>query len=690
MSEVTHRLATKDSIEALQASIAQTIGSNTAAITALPNATQEAADAATAAAADAETAIAALGGLVAKTYSTLETYAVGDYAYNDPKLYRCSTPIETPEAWTSGHWTEVSLGDDVAGAMRNVEDLIFESRNIMDTAEFKALADNDGMFRYVFPYPVPAGKYMLTVKSTCSPATSDGLCYARFSSKETYSSAYTVSSNTFPNNKTYAMVVTLSAAAKSLWFMARATSSGSESYTLAVQDVSLVRVGYALNQETMMETGDSADRTDEIVQRLTLNGVCRLGSGTFYIDQPIVMPAGTMIEGCGSSTKIIYAGAVGSAILMGDRCTVRDVEILGGTEDIDVSLWAWTGEDDPGATNVWPNNASISTSSSGYIHQVLNTPLQPGTYNFTCSVSREGSATGNPYIAFSTSQTTSISDNTFVDKVAVPVIGETVTVTVSLTKTCYSFRLSSATSANSGVESTWSSLRMTAVDPQRSGIGWIGDSCQYGVVTGCRIARFTYAGILMLDTGTPTDHSLAVSNCNVWNCGCGYMMQRNAEFNKISNSSATWCYYGLLNRGGNNKVDNCGLDRNTVNIQIDNDQGENGGHGSISNCTVNHAGSNEGYGMIIRGIGRMLVTNCNFYYADIRLENTDGNVISNCGFGRDSEIEISGGECNILIGCMMRATANTITAYNNTKTKVVSCWTLGGVEMEVTTSDTPI
>lgn len=41
-------------------------------------------------------------------YSTTATYAVGDYCTHDGKTYKCTTAINTAEAWTAAHWTEVT------------------------------------------------------------------------------------------------------------------------------------------------------------------------------------------------------------------------------------------------------------------------------------------------------------------------------------------------------------------------------------------------------------------------------------------------------------------------------------------------------------------------------------------------------------------------------------------------------
>ena len=52
--------------------------------------------------------------VVADEYSTSTHYAVGDYCIRSGVLYRCTTAIPNGESWTSGHWTSVTLGADVA------------------------------------------------------------------------------------------------------------------------------------------------------------------------------------------------------------------------------------------------------------------------------------------------------------------------------------------------------------------------------------------------------------------------------------------------------------------------------------------------------------------------------------------------------------------------------------------------
>jgi len=57
-------------------------------------------------------------GVLAPTYSSSATYAVGDYVYYSGNLYRCTTAITTAESWTSGHWTQVALAPEVSDLKR--------------------------------------------------------------------------------------------------------------------------------------------------------------------------------------------------------------------------------------------------------------------------------------------------------------------------------------------------------------------------------------------------------------------------------------------------------------------------------------------------------------------------------------------------------------------------------------------
>lgn len=225
-----------------------------------------------------------------------------------------------------------------------------------------------------------------------------------------------------------------------------------------------------------------------------------------------------------------------------------------------------------------------------------------------------------------------------------------------------------------------SSGRLT--DNYRNGIEWTGENIEHGTVDNCTIINFDGAGIKLHDTTTKTYRNLSISNCYISGCHYGIDIQKNSEFNRISNCTICANYYGYRNRGGNNNISNCGIDANTIGIQIDNTEGSNNGHGTITGCSINHSGNNTGYGIIIEGTGRMLVSNCNLYFSKILLNDTNGNVFTGCGFGSDADWEITDGECNIFNGCMVKSwdtDGTVVTITNNTDTKIVNCFDRNGV-----------
>lgn len=50
--------------------------------------------------------------VIAPEYDPTLTYAVGDLVIRRSVLYRCTTPIPTPEEWTAAHWTATSVSDE--------------------------------------------------------------------------------------------------------------------------------------------------------------------------------------------------------------------------------------------------------------------------------------------------------------------------------------------------------------------------------------------------------------------------------------------------------------------------------------------------------------------------------------------------------------------------------------------------
>lgn len=51
----------------------------------------------------------------ADAYDPSGTYAVGEYCIHDNTLYKCTTAITTPEAWTVGHWEATTVAAELEG-----------------------------------------------------------------------------------------------------------------------------------------------------------------------------------------------------------------------------------------------------------------------------------------------------------------------------------------------------------------------------------------------------------------------------------------------------------------------------------------------------------------------------------------------------------------------------------------------
>lgn len=239
----------------------------------------------------------------------------------------------------------------------------------------------------------------------------------------------------------------------------------------------------------------------------------------------------------------------------------------------------------------------------------------------------------------------------------------------------------SCTVKDLAVKGSNSSFYNSDSDGGRYGIEWTGDTKTVGSIDNCAINGFSGAGIYLHDTTQQTYRNLSILGCYVFSNYIGIYIRKNSEFNKIANCTIVANHIGYLNRGGNNDIANCGIDANYQGIQIDSDEGDNNGHGTITGCSVNHSNHNNGYGLIIKNTGRMLVSNCNFYFSKFKLDTTNGNIISNCGFGTSANWEITDGECSMIIGCMVRgwdSNNSPVTITNNTAAKIINCYDRNG------------
>lgn len=572
---------------------------------------------------------------------------------------------------------------------------VYKTRNLFMASEKVFTGGYNG---YFFDPVLPAGTYTFSADIRSTATSEYSAC--RFTSGTAYGDEiYT--KLVYHNKGRIHFSVTSAVPIKGLFVLSGGTTSSSIGYTVQViqpqieageSETAYVPPLTAIDgrQFILESTGDTTDRSSDILGGLAACGEVKLAKGDYYVSG-IRMPDNTKLCGSGAGCRIILASTSDTtAITLGNKCTVSDIDILGSTEDITPDgIFAGTSQDVSSLDNEW-DDSDQTVGDSGFKHMVLTTPLPAGTYLVTADVASDNTSTTVSTIAFADVASTNISSDNIIASASLS-RGTGVSAIIDLDKTAYSVRLLSGTTVGNsdGYGATFENI-VVQKEPSRCGIAWRpkvkfksnsdNEDYFYGFVSNCRISGFNCAGILMMDSGTPTNRNLHVENCSVRNCNVGLYIRKDSEFNKITNCTFTQNYYGMLNRGGNNVITNCGFDSNTVGVQYDEDEGDNSGHGSMSNCTINHAGGNTGYGIIIRNTGRILISNCNLYFSKVKLDHTNGNVFSGCGFGNDSGLEIIGGQCSLFIGCMMRDTSSFPIAppVNNTTAKMINCYYRNG------------
>lgn len=84
------------------------------------------------------------GDMIASVYNSTATYSVGDYVNYNGTIYRCTTAITTAEAWTTGHWTEVKVADEVTDLKSAFEHLQINGNEITTTWSQGYINSNNG------------------------------------------------------------------------------------------------------------------------------------------------------------------------------------------------------------------------------------------------------------------------------------------------------------------------------------------------------------------------------------------------------------------------------------------------------------------------------------------------------------------------------------------------------------------
>lgn len=520
----------------------------------------------------------------------------------------------------------------------------------------------------------PAGIYTVSLKVQ-SDSTSP-FAAVQFCSSANYSVGNVIKTQYINRGRKVMFTAKLTSDANSLWVFAGISASASTGASLTLTD-------FAVYEGIYLPSGTAFDVTDVINFALSEKGKCTLGKGEYSVNN-LLMPVSSTLEGCG-----------GSVVSVLDRTYMYTMPSARSTATVGYVLpFKYTAD-----------NASMKIRAGLYKVTVNVSTTYTGTSKSRVSFIDQETYSGSHVIATAdVGRGEDVSFIVFLEKGLGSVFvfaGTSVTYSEDTPVTVNSFTMELLQTAVNmqqnttikGVEFKGASSAITVASTlgDHFGVVWAAPSAQNGVVTDCRFHDFDGAAILLQDTGTPVDHAVVVSDSYIWNNNRGIFCKKDSEFNRYDNCIVTHNYYGFVIRGGNNYLSNCGIDGNVLGVSVDSDEGSNGGHGSISNCSMNHSDSNTGYGLVIKGTGLELVENCNFYFSKVRMENTEGNVLSNCGFGRNTGVEITGGNCNIVQGCMFKSDSDgDITIYNNTKYKVTNCYYRNGDDVTPVISNSAI
>lgn len=113
-------------------------------------------------AANRATAVTGAVTQIVAAYDSTATYTVGQLCIHDDKLYRCTTPITTPEAWTAAHWTVTTLvweygvllkfDDTVVGDPSTASATVSGSITsaAVDVATFESILGTTGTYVFTF------------------------------------------------------------------------------------------------------------------------------------------------------------------------------------------------------------------------------------------------------------------------------------------------------------------------------------------------------------------------------------------------------------------------------------------------------------------------------------------------------------------------------------------------------------
>ena len=430
---------------------------------------------------------------------------------------------------------------------------------------------------------------------------------------------------------------------------------------------------------SIIPTGDTTDRTAEITAILGSRKKCYMAPGTYYVSG-VVMPDGTMLEGCGKSTIIRLV--------------------------------------DTTNTNLWTFGSQTFTKA---VQCVFPNFLPAGRYKFKADVvSADTDGTKCAVVLYNSK--TSFGTSTRVDRqlisrqedayVVFDAMEPFVTVELQASSSYDGSTGDEATFSNISLEGEYTAIRMgdsctirnlavagnagTDIGPddvptqdnQRNGIGYYGqgdDTTQHqGIIDSCFIYGFE-GGAIKLDNTGYSIRGLNISNCDMYYNYCGLYNTHFSEFHRITNCNMFINYIGALCNGGNNQFTACDMSSNQYGFMMnsENDMHNNGAHGGVTACIMQHNRVNAVY--IKDENAGFVFTGCNIDNGGVYLDHAARIIFDGCNFMGAFSVEVNAGGFIMFNSCNMRSyTSSHTTITDNTRVKFINCYDNNGTIIDPT------
>ncbi len=188
---------------------------------------------------------------------------------------------------------------------------------------------------------------------------------------------------------------------------------------------------------------------------------------------------------------------------------------------------------------------------------------------------------------------------------------------------------------------------------QRKDLGQSGISMEHSTeweISGLVIRNMNGAGveISFVYSAAPWKNNGTIINVQATGNFAGIRFGKRAEY---INSTALGCYEnvnGCIIHGGNISITNSNFTSNFTGILMEDK--ENGSHGSITNCLVNH---NLKYAVLCRGVRNgMVINSCCFFGGTLLIQDSEGVNVTSCIIA--CHVKVTGENTNRIAGNHIR------------------------------------